>query len=146
MTADNAEGVEQKVFDGMADRLRDDRAHFLGSFFKDFFGVGTFSHPVSDEVLEWARTVAMSAGIRPTLKCAEAFATTDFRGDLQAFDIPTLIIHGAADATVPIKASARPAAQGIAGAELIEYEDHPHGLFATHKHQLARDLIAFLKR
>jgi pimeloyl-ACP methyl ester carboxylesterase len=55
-----------------------------------------------------------------------------------------LIIHGTADATVPIDASARAAAAGITGSTLVEYDGAPHGLFATHGDRLSKDLIAFL--
>ena len=85
------------------------------------------------------------AGLKPTLACAEAFATTDFRSELSAFNVPTLIIHGTSDATVPIDTSARPAAEGIPGAKLIEYAGAPHGLFATHGGDLFRDLHDFLR-
>ncbi|MCA9836264.1 MAG: alpha/beta hydrolase [Trueperaceae bacterium] len=144
-TPDNPEGVDQKVFDQMAKGMKEDRAHFFADFFKDFFGVGMLSHPVSDEVLEWARRTAMMASLKATLACADAFATTDFRPDLKAFKVPTLIIHGTADQTVPIDTSARPAAKGIANSKLLEYEGQPHGLFATRKEQLSNDLITFLK-
>lgn len=86
----------------------------------------------------------MTAGLRPTLAAAEAFATTDFRPDLRNFSGPTLIIHGTGDATVPIDLTAREAADGIAGAELIEYEGSAHGLFATDKERLIGDLVRFL--
>ena len=88
----------------------------------------------------------MQAGLRPTLACAKAFGTTDFRADLAAFRVPTLIVHGTADKTVPIDASGRAAAKGIAQSQLIEYDGAPHGLFATEKDRLANDLLAFLKR
>ena len=92
----------------------------------------------------WA--VAMQAGLKPTLACAAAFATTDFRPDLASFKVPTLIIHGTADKTVPIDAAGRAAAAGIANATLIEYDGAPHGLFATHKDKLIADLLDFLGR
>ena len=104
------------------------------------------SHPTSIEQLEWARTVSMQASLKATLACAKAFATTDFRPDLTAFKVPTLIIHGTADKTVPIDASGRAAAKGIAGSTLIEYEGAPHGLFATEKARFTSDMLAFLKR
>ena len=89
-TGDNPDGVDQSVFDEMAQGIKGDRAKFWSSFFKDFFGIGLVSHPVSSEVLDWARSVSMQAGLKPTLACAKAFATTDFRGDLQSFTVPTL--------------------------------------------------------
>ncbi len=88
----------------------------------------------------------MQASLKATLACAEAFSTTDFRPDLAAFSVPTLIIHGTADKTVPIDAAGRAAAKGIVNAELIEYDGAPHGLFATHKEQLTADLLGFLRQ
>ena len=82
--------------------------------------------------------------LEATLDCAQAFATTDFRQDLAAFSVPTLIIHGTSDKTVPIEATARPAAKAILHAQLIEYDGAPHGLFVTHKERLTQDLLVFL--
>ena len=145
-TPDNPNGVDQGVFDQISAGLKEDRAHFFASFFRDFYGVGLVSHPVSAELLDWSRNVAMLASFKATLACANAFATTDFRPDLAAFNVPTLIIHGTDDKTVPIDASARQAGAALPNATLIEYEGGPHGLFATHKERLANDVIAFLQQ
>jgi pimeloyl-ACP methyl ester carboxylesterase len=142
-TADNPTGTEQAAFDRSAHAIRDDRARFFTGFFADFFGVGMISQPVSDELLAWMHGIAMQASLRATLECARAFSSTDFRADLAAFRLPTLIIHGTEDKTVPIAASARLAAKGIVGSTLIEYDGAPHGLFATDKARLAKDLLAF---
>jgi len=144
-TKDNPEGVDQAMFDQMTQGMKDDRAAFWSSFFKDFYGVGTGSQPVSDEVLEWSRDVSMQASFKATLACAKAFATTDFRPDLKSFKIPTLIIHGTGDKTVPIAATARQAAKGIKGSKLIEYDGAPHGLLASHKQRVIDDVLAFLR-
>lgn len=144
-TDDNPNGTEQSVFDQMIMALNTDRANFYSGFFKNFFGVGMLSHPVSDEVLQWARSVAMQASLKATIECVKSFSTTDFRPDLAAFNVPTLIIHGTADKTVSIDASARPAAAAIAKSTLIEYEGAPHGLFVTEKLRLTQDLLEFLK-
>ena len=145
-TGDNPNGTEQAVFDKMAQGIREDRAKFFAGFFKDFFGVGMLAHPVSEEMLVAARTVAMQASLRATLECAKSFATTDFRPDLPTFKVPTLIIHGTGDKTVPIDASGRAAAKGIAQSNLIEYENAPHGLFATEKQRLTTDLLDFIRQ
>ena len=143
-TSDNPHGTEQAVFDKMAEGMKEDRAKFFAGFFKDFFGVNMLSHPVSAELLEWARSVSMQASLKATLACAKSFASTDFRPDLAAFSVPTLIIHGTDDKTVPIDPAGRAAASGISQATLIEYEGAPHGLFATHKSRLTLDLLQFL--
>ena len=144
-TADNPHGTEQAVFDKIGAAIKDDRAKFWTSFFKDFYGVGTAPHPVSAEVLEWSRDQSMYASLKATLGCAKAFGTTDLRPDLKAFTVPTLIIHGTDDKTVPIDASARAAAAGIPGSTLIEYEGAPHGLFASHKDRLIADVLQFVR-
>lgn len=144
-TPDNPNGVDQSVFAQMTAGMKEDRAHFFAGFFRDFYGVGLVKHPVSNELLEASRSTAMLASLKATLACAEAFATTDFRPDLASFTVPTLIIHGTADKTVPIDATGREAAKAIPQATVIEYEGAPHGLFATHKEQLTADLLAFLR-
>lgn len=143
-TADNPNGTDRTTFDQMTAAMKEDRAKFFSGFFNDFYGVGLVSSPVSDELLEASRNTAMQASLKATLACAKAFATTDFRPDLAAITVPTLIIHGTDDKTVPIDASGRAAAKGIAHAKLIEYDGAPHGLFATHKDRLTADLLSFL--
>ncbi|URW76835.1 alpha/beta hydrolase [Sphingomonas donggukensis] len=146
-TPDNPDGVPQETFDGIADGIKKDRAHFFHkTFFPQFFGAGWVSSPVSEEVLDLTTATALAAGLKPTLACAEAFATTDFRPDLPHFKVPTLIIHGTADKTVPIDATGRAAAKGIAGAQLVEYDGEPHGLNVTASDRLTRDLLTFLGR
>ncbi|HEX8414287.1 MAG TPA: alpha/beta hydrolase [Sphingomicrobium sp.] len=143
-TDDNPNGVPQATFDEMTAGMKKDREHFFKGFFRDFFGTGIVSHPVSDEVEMNAWRQTMMAGLRPTLAAAQAFATTDFRPDLANFTVPTLVIHGTADKTVPIDATGRVVADRVRGAELIEYDGSAHGLFATDKQRLIADLVAFL--
>ena len=145
-TDDNPDGVPQSTFDTMTEGITKDREHFFKGFFKDFFGTGFISQPVSDEVEMNAWRQTMMAGLRPTLAAARAFATTDFRPDIKSFDgVPTLIIHGTSDKTVPIDATGRVMAKKVPGSELIEYEGSAHGLFATDKERLCNDLEEFLR-
>ena len=143
-TDDNPDGVPQATFDQMTEGMLKDRAAFFTDFFEDFYGVGWVSSPVSEEVLDLSWITAMQAGLRPTLAAAKAFATTDFRPDLAHFKVPTLIIHGTADKTVPIDPTARAVAKAVPHAQLIEYDGEAHGVFATQTERLTRDLMAFL--
>ena len=143
-TDDNPQGVPQKTFDQMTAGMIKDRERFFTTFLRDFYGVGVINSPVSEEVLMNSWRQAMMAGLRPTLAAAEAFATTDFRPDLASFTVPTLVIHGTADKTVPIDSTARVVAAEVPGARLIEYEGSAHGLFATDKQRLIADLLEFL--
>ena len=144
-TDDNPHGVPEEMLAAIGTGIKKDRALFFAGLFKDFYGIGLISHPVSDELAENSRDVAMQASLKATLACAEAFGHTDFRPDLAAFTVPTLIIHGTADHTVPIDATSRAAAAAIPHAKFIEYDGAPHGLFATEKDRLTADLLAFLR-
>jgi len=143
-TDDNPDGVPQAQFDTMTAGMKEDRAKFFAGFFKNFFGIGMLTGPVSQETADMAWNVAMQAGLQPTLKAAEAFASTDFRPDLTSITVPTLVIHGTADKTVPIDPTGRAVAAALPNARLIEYDGAPHGVFASDKERLTADLLAFL--
>jgi non-heme chloroperoxidase len=145
-TDNNPEGVPQAVFDQMQDGIKQDRFDFLHTFTKSFYGVGMISHPVSQGVLDWHFTVAALAAPNATRDCAVAFSSTDFRADLPAIKVPTLVIHGDKDQTVPFEVSGERTAKLIPQAELKVYKGAPHGLFFTDKDQLTADLLAFAGR
>ena len=144
-TPDHPDGADRGVFDGMVGGLEIDRPHFLAGFGKQFFGAGLLTSPVSSEILDWSLWMAMQASPIATIDCVRAFSETDFRPDLAAFTIPTLVIHGDADQTVPAGISGKVAAAGIKGAVYKEYAGAPHGLFVTEKDRLAQDLLEFIR-
>lgn len=143
-TADNPGGIDGSVFDEMMAKMKEDRIGFLDSFGKQFFGVNLINKPVSTPLLEYYRTVASFASPRATQECARAFANTDFRSDMSSVNVPTLIIHGDADKTVPIESSSDVTAKLIPHAAYLRYGGAPHGLFYTHREQLNSDLIQFI--
>ncbi len=144
-TSDNPEGVDRSIFTGMIEGLKKDRPSFLATFSKGFFGVGLLSSPVSSDLVQWAGNLALMASPEATVDCVTAFGETDFRGDMAAFKVPTLVIHGDADQTVPLDASSKRAAAMIEGSQLHVYEGAPHAIPMTHAERLTQDLLAFLR-
>ena len=142
-TSDNPDGVDGSVFDDMIAGLRADRPGFLTDFTEKFFGVGLISSPVSMPMLAASCEVAMTASPYATIQCVRSFSATDFREQCKKIDVPVLVIHGDADATVPIDPTGACAANIIPNAELKIYSGAPHGLFYTEKTQLTRDIAAF---
>ncbi|RPD50363.1 alpha/beta hydrolase [Hymenobacter sediminis] len=143
-TDDNPDGADKSVFDDMVENIRKDRFDFLQSFGKKFFGVGVISHPVSQATLDWMQSMCQLASPRATEQCVYAFAATDFRQDLATLKVPTLVIHGSSDDTVPAKNSGERMTQYVPHAQFVEYSGAPHGLFITEKDRLNRDLLAFV--
>lgn len=143
-TPDNPDGAPQHVFDGVLKGLADDRPGFLTEFAKGFFGVGMVTSPVSNSYLAAYVEEAMRASGAATLGCVRAWSSTDFRPDLKHFKVPTLIMHGDKDATVPVDLTAKNAAKQIAGSVLKIYEGAPHGLYYTHKDRVNADVAEFM--
>jgi len=143
-TEDNPTGLPQEIFDGIKEQIEDDRPKFLAGFAKTFYGVHLFSKPVSEELLQHDAVLALSSAGYSTIKSMQAWSTTDFRADVDAIKVPLLVIHGKADETVPIDASAEQTVKRVPHAKYHVYDDAPHGLFYTHKNRFNEDIIDFV--
>ena len=140
------EGAPASVFQGMVDGIRDDRPTFFTSFVKMFYGHTLLGRPaVPQPVQDHFLSMAMMASPHATTECVKAFGHTDFRADMGRIAIPTLVIHGTADETVPIDISARAAVKLLPHTQFIEYDGSPHGLLYTDRVRAADDLIAFAR-
>jgi pimeloyl-ACP methyl ester carboxylesterase len=144
-TDTNENGVPQEEFDKMITAIQNDRMSFLDEFGKVFFGVDTAVSPISDSSLEFYKILAGVASPKATKECLIAFSSTDFREEMSSITVPTLIIHGKLDKTVPILATSEESAKVIPDNKYIVYEDAAHGLWFTHKEKLNKDLLEFLK-
>ncbi|PRX19522.1 non-heme chloroperoxidase [Actinoplanes italicus] len=143
---DNPGGVPVEVFDGIRAGSAADRSQL----YKDladgpFFGNNRPGADVSQGIRDAFWLQSMAAGHRNAYESIAAFSATDFRDDLAAFDVPTLVIHGDDDQVVPFEVGGKASAALVKGAELIVYPGAPHGITDTHKEQLGNDLLAFLK-
>lgn len=143
-TEDNPDGHPKEKNDATANAIKEDRIEFINTFGKTFFGVTIINRPLSNSLMEYYNSLCAVASPRATLKCAESFSTTDFRDELSAVNVPTLIIHGDADRIVPIELTSKKAAQIIKDNTYIVYEGEPHGLFYTERDRLNADLLNFI--
>ncbi|MFP9098484.1 alpha/beta fold hydrolase [Flavobacterium sp. RHBU_24] len=145
-TDDNPTGLPQEEFDTIQNQLEEDRPKFIATFGKQFYGVHLFSNPVSSEFLQHNASLALNSAGYATIKAMQAWSLTDFRADLDAIKIPVLVIHGKADETVPIDASAEETVKHIPHAEYVVYDDAPHGLFYTHKERFTKEIVNYVHR
>lgn len=145
-THDNPGGAPQAVFDGMIAGVKHDRIGFLDGFFPNFYNSDANYPGVSPDLIPYSKSIAWPALPLATQQCITAFGTTDFREDMAAFDVPTLIVHGDADRIVPIDISARKSAEMIEGSRLEVLAGAPHGFAATHAAQLNALLLEFVKQ
>ena len=144
---DNPSGVPEDALEGIIDALQKDRVGFLKEFSKGFYNFEeTKGERISQAQLDYDFTIASFASPSATIQAALAWMHTDFRPELENVTVPTLIVHGDADATVPIETSAKQAHDGIKYSTLEVIEGAPHGLNVTHPDELNEILISFLKK
>ncbi len=142
---DNPDGVPESDLEGIIDALQNDRVGFLKEFSKGFYNFDDNQDKVSQAQLDYDFTIASFASPRATIQTALAWMRTDFRSELKNVTVPTLIVHGDADSTVPIATSAEQAAKGIKDNTYEVIKGAPHGLNITHSDELNEILIKFLK-
>jgi len=144
-TESNPHGVPMEVLNGIREGVQHDRSQYFKDFPAAFYGANRPGSAVSQGVQDAFWRSAMQASIESLYDCVQAFSETDQTADLQAFDVPTLIIHGDDDQIVPLEAAAMRSAKLVKGAVLKVYEGAPHGLATTHKDRLNADLLQFIR-
>jgi non-heme chloroperoxidase len=143
-TADNPEGVDGSVFEGIQKAVAADRYAFFTEFFKNFYNTDVFlGKRISEQALQASWNVAASASATASLACVPTWHE-DFRNDVAHIDVPTLVIHGDADRIVPIAAAGQRTAKLIKGARLSVIKDGPHAVGWTHADEVNAELVNFL--
>ena len=145
-TPDNPDGpLTQAKADEMRQGLENDRAAFFDGFTTDFFSANG-ALKVSEKQRQEAIVLCEQSDQTAALGCMKAFATTDFREDLKKVRVPTLVLHGDSDGTVPYEGSGKRTHAAIAGSEVVVLKDAPHGCNASHAEQFNAALLAFLAK
>ncbi|RRJ90709.1 alpha/beta fold hydrolase [Flavobacterium macacae] len=143
-TDNNPEGLPQEMFAQIEKEIYADRPKFLANFAKDFYSVSLLNKTVSDDFLNANQIITLQSNGNATVKAMRSWSTTDFREDIKKINVPTLIIHGTDDKTVPIEVSSDRTADMLPQAKYIKYDGAPHGLFYTEKEKLNNDIFWFV--
>ncbi|MBV8226962.1 MAG: alpha/beta hydrolase [Verrucomicrobia bacterium] len=145
-TADNPDGVDRSVFEGIQKAVAADRYAFFTEFFKNFFNTDVFlGKRISEQAVQASWNVAAGASPTASLACVPTWHE-DFRNDLARIDVPTLVIHGDSDRIVPIKVSGEKTAKLVKNGRLVTIKDGPHAINWTHAEELNAELVNFLGR
>lgn len=145
-TDDNPDGpLTKEQAEQMSAGLTKDEDAFYDGFTRDFFSVDG-ELKVSEQQRQDALALCKQADKKAALACMAAFGTTDFREDLAKVTVPTLVLHGDGDATVPLEGSGRRTHEAIAGSELHVIKDAPHGCNVSHPDEWNQALTTFLAK
>ena len=119
-TDDNPGGVPIDVFDGLRAGSLADRSQLYRDLADGpFFGNNRPGANVSQGTRDAFWRQGLQSGHRNAYESIAAFSATDFRSDLERFDVPTLVIHGEDDQVVPFEVGGKASAAMIPGATLI---------------------------
>jgi non-heme chloroperoxidase len=145
-TADNPEGVDQAVFDGIKAAVVADRPAYFKDFLDNFYNVDVLRPArISDQAWQNSFNVAVVASAFAAYACVDTWLT-DFRADLPNIDVPVLLIHGDADRILPYQATAARLPGLIKDLTFVTVEGGPHNIAWTHPDVVNPALLDFLAR
>ena len=144
-TADNPDGpLTPEKAKEKSTAFERDRSAYFDQFTTAFFSADGVLQ-VSESQRREAIVLCEQSAHHAALACMESFATTDFREDLKKLTLPTLVIHGAADAIVPIEGSGQRTHRAVPHSKLIVVNGAPHGLNVSHASAFNDALLSFLQ-
>jgi non-heme chloroperoxidase len=143
-TADNPEGVDGQVFEGIKTAIVKDRYAYFKDFFDNFYNVDKLAPDrIGDRALQASFNVAAGASPYATYACVDTWLT-DFRADMTKIDVPTLVIHGTEDRILPFDATSKRLPALIKDVRLVTVEGGPHNIAWTHPDEVNSALLTFL--
>lgn len=138
-TPDNPEAQERSVSEQTFASWYGDYPNWI------FSGARSFVMPeTSDGQLQWIESMCMQVSLKAVVDCYHAVLETDFRREVAAISLPTMIVQGDKDTAAPIDFTGRRTAHLIKGSLFKVYPGAPHGLIVTHAEQLNNDLAQFI--
>lgn len=140
-TVDNQEGLEPSLFEGFREDMLKDFPDWLVMGAAGFYKPETFG--VSNATIDWTLNIMLQTSLNAVIEGNIENTQTDFRNELRKVTVPTLLIHGDDDLSVPVHFG-RSTASLIPDCQYKEYSGAPHGLFFTHKELIAKDILSFL--
>jgi non-heme chloroperoxidase len=137
-TPDNSKAQERSVSE-----------QIFASWYRDYpkwitdTGRPFFTPETSNAQMEWAASLCMQASLKAVVACYHAVIETDFRREVAAIALPTLIVQGDKDTGAPIDFTGHRTARLIKGSQFKVYPGAAHGLIVTHAEQFNNDLAQF---
>lgn len=143
-SADNPDGpLTPEKAQQKRQALERDRDAYFDEFTTAFFSANGVLQ-VTDAQRREAIALCRQSAQHAALACMDSFANADFRVDLKKVTVPTLVIHGDADAIVPIEGSGQRTHRAVPHSHLIQVKGAPHGLNLSHAPVFNDGLLSFL--
>jgi len=143
------QGVPKSVFEGIEAAARADRFVWFADFFSDFYNLDeNLGSRISQQAVDASWNVAAASAPMASYAVVPSWIE-DFTADVAAVresGVPTLIVHGTADRTLPIDATGRAFHAAFPESEYVEIEGAPHGMLWTHAAEVNAVLLPFVQK
>lgn len=144
-TAANPGGLAKEVFDEIRKNVSTDRAQFFKELSGPFYGANRPGAKVSDGLRDFFWLQGMQGGMKGIFDCIKEFSETDFTEDLKKISVPLLFLHGDDDQIVPLSDASMLAVKMVKNGQLKVYKGASHGMCSTHKDEVNKDILDFIK-
>jgi pimeloyl-ACP methyl ester carboxylesterase len=101
-------------------------------------------HRVSQQLQDWTLNTISAVPLPILTQTSDAFVRADFRSELTELTVPTLVIHGTADASMPIDLTARKTASLIPDCRLVTIDGAGHGLYLSESQRYNAAVLDFI--
>jgi non-heme chloroperoxidase len=141
---DNPHGVDEAGVAGVQQAVLDDRYAWLTGLIGDMLNLDEYlGKRVSEEAVRALWNAGAEASPYATWACVPTWLD-DYRADLPAIDVPTLILHGTADRILSVEGQGHRLHAALPAARYVEIDGGPHIVCLTHAGEVNRELLAFL--
>lgn len=139
---DNPDGIPKDV----AAQVRSVMLRDIGDWMEMSGKAEYFSgeHRVSQELMDWTLNTIAAVPLPILTQTSDAFLRADFRSELAELTVPALVIHGTADASMPIDLTARKTAALIPDCRLVTIDGAGHGLYLSESRRYNAALLEFI--
>jgi non-heme chloroperoxidase len=141
---ENPKGVDKAAVEEVQAAILADRPAWLTGLVGDLMNLDeNLGDRVSEEMVRTIWDAGADASPWATWASPELWLE-DFVADIERIDIPTLILHGAADRILSVEGQARRLHAALPEARYVEIEGGPHLVGVTHPAEVNRELLSFL--
>ena len=133
-------GIEKSAVNDIISQTYSDRPTMLKNFSHIFFKC---PDRLSTEFNIWNLSLALSASAYATIQCALELRDADLRADLDAINIPTLILHGIDD-HICLFDLAKVMHQKIKNSKLVPIANAGHGFYFEDRELVNSEIIKFI--
>jgi pimeloyl-ACP methyl ester carboxylesterase len=140
LSASNPEGIDPALLEQFrATQLLHDFPRWIEE------NVEPFVPGAGPRMCDWLAQMALQCSLQALHDCHVAVQTSDMGAELEALDVPVLVIAGMLDVSAPFALTARRTAALVPDCRLVVLEDAAHGMFLTHVERVNAELLEFVR-